>query len=133
LLSLPPIDYTEVMTNNHFKTSALALAAAAQDAGFPLSTYALLHITDALVQAGINFGEGVPAFNLESHEGRVALALATPGVIDSLRDGKLINAIKVLREAGGRDADFGAFIGLKHAKEAIEDPRLKGEYYVSAW
>jgi hypothetical protein len=120
------------MTNNHFKTSALALAAAAKEAGYPLSTYELLNITDALVQAGINFAEPVLP-DIETHEGRVALGLATLEVLYSLREGKLINAIKALREAGGRDGNNVALIGLKHAKEAIEDPRLKGEYYVSAW
>jgi hypothetical protein len=123
------IDYTEAMTNNHFKTSALALAVASEAAGFPLSAYALLHITDRLVAAGVNFAEPAPPSGIETHDGRVALGLATPEVIDCLREGKSINAIKALREAGGRDGNNVALIGLKHAKEAVEDPRLKEAYY----
>lgn len=51
-----------------------------------------------------------------THDGRVLAALSDPEVMEHMRNGKKINAIKRLRAVGN--------LSLKDAKEAVEDTRV---------
>ena len=53
---------------------------------------------------------------VNSHEGRVAVCLGSPTIINFMQDGKKIHAIKELRQITG--------CGLREAKDAVEDYRV---------
>jgi len=69
--------------------------------------------------------------DVSTHEARVRLALNTPDVINALQRGNQIVAIKALRAAGGGDDTGYGRISLLHAKEAVQDDRVKRVYYVA--
>ncbi len=102
------------MTNTHFKNSVLALSNAASNVGVFLNTYELLNLAEALVEAGVNFAE--PTTIGSTHETRVRDALNNAEVMQHMRDGKKISAIKALRLLTN--------CGLKEAKDAVEDSRV---------
>jgi ribosomal protein L7/L12 len=76
------------------------------------NTYDLLNAVDAVM--------GVVVPDPDTHEGRVQIGLNSSVVIDFLRAGQKINAIKQLRAL--------ASCGLKEAKDATEDSRLDAYY-----
>jgi hypothetical protein len=61
--------------------------------------------------------------DLTTHEGRVAFAKTLADVTDALAMCQYITAIKALRTAAD---DFGPTMGLKDAKEAIDELRMYG-------
>ncbi len=59
------------------------------------------------------------------HDGRVQAALSSVKVMDCMREGKKINAIKEVRALTS--------CNLKDAKDVVEDPRLDAHLARSSW
>lgn len=96
------------------------------------------NLTDSIWDVGLKLREVTeelrlnrpkPDTDISTHEGRVNLALNTPAVVNALKEGKYILAIKELRAAvmatakaaGNNDS---LVWGLKACKEAMDDPRV---------
>jgi ribosomal protein L7/L12 len=63
------------------------------------------------------------------HDMLVAAALGHNGVMEEVRNGKKINAIKALRNLTRFNVgDLSVVAGLKAAKEAVEDPRVMAQF-----
>lgn len=92
------------MNHEQFKKVVMTLSPYITD------TYNLLNAADAVM------GVLPVTMQVDTHEGRVLAALADPEVIQHMRDGKRINAIKRIRVITN--------CGLLDAKNASEDPRL---------
>lgn len=102
---------------NRFRTVARALAAHMTD------TYALLAAADSVIDAD---PYPRPADPVIPHDLIVLAALGSREVMDFMVEGKKINAIKAVRGLV-RDPDGSFGIGLKAAKEAVEDKRVETE------
>lgn len=85
--------------------------------------YALTDAADAIVSLPT---EAVPVV-APPHDLLVFAALGHDGVMAEVNNNKKINAIKILRGLWSNTGG-GSGIGLKAAKEAIEDPRVSGAY-----
>lgn len=110
------------MLTSHFKDAAKTLVLAAGNAGVTLNTYDILNLTDALISLGANFT--APESDAPM---LVTVALNTHEVMQSMYDGKKINAIKALRAVTG--------CGLKEAKDAVEDSHVAAQValYSNPW
>jgi ribosomal protein L7/L12 len=107
------------MTTDRFRSVAHVLA------NHISGTYALLEATDAVVAldppaAASSYPLAIP------HDVLVAAGLGTSSVMFAVRQGKRINAIKALRSVASG-------IGLKAAKEAIEDERINAYFDLDNW
>ncbi len=111
--------------NDRFRSAALALRPHISD------TYALLDAADSVVslvetevaQAESRLPDPIPHWLL------VRMARDNYDVMEAVRQGKRINAIKALRALGIPPTGSGpSLIGLKAAKEAIEDPSFEGDF-----
>lgn len=88
-------------------------------APFVTDSLSLIQAVDAVVDA-IDTGFVAPP-TYDTHDSRVEAGLRSTEVLNYLRDGKKINAIKELRTITS--------CGLKEAKDAVEDERLEAFYY----
>jgi hypothetical protein len=108
------------MTNtNRFRTVALTLRDYVHG-----DTYALLAATDAIV--ALDLPDEPLVVTVVPHNLLVAAALGSPEVMQYVLLEKKINAIKELRALWPYAHASGQGIGLRAAKEAIEDPRVWG-------
>lgn len=115
--------------NDRFRTAALTLRSHISD------TYSLLAAADDVVslietevaQVESRLPDPLPHWLL------VRIAKDNYEVMEALRQGKRINAIKALRALGIPPEGNGpSLIGLKAAKEACEDPTFAGEFNLYA-
>ena len=113
--------------NDRFRSAALALRSHISD------TYSLLAAADDVVslietevaQVESRRPEPLPHFLL------VRIAKDNYDVMEAMRKGQKINAIKALRAVGIRD-NAASVISLKAAKEAVEDPEVMAAFNMYA-
>lgn len=86
-------------------------------------TYDLLNAADAVV----NLPSAAPRV-AAPHDLLVWAALGNPTILDHVKSGNKIGAIKELRGLWLSKGGDGVGIGLKEAKEVIEDWRVWGNY-----
>jgi ribosomal protein L7/L12 len=107
-------------TSSNFRSIAAALQP------YISNTYDLLNATDA-VEALLPLVPADSGYHIvpSSHDALVLTALSSDVVLNWLRDGKKINAIKEVRAL--------TTCGLREAKDAVEDPRVDRFYGKVAW
>lgn len=102
--------------DSHFKNVTHTLATACGNAGVTLDVYALLHLSEALIDMGFDANERDPEQEVTEHNMLVDAAIGLPECMEYMRQTQKIRAIKVLRDMTG--------CGLKAAKDAVEDNRV---------
>lgn len=107
--------------NDRFRSAALALRPHVSD------TYSLLAAADDVVSLIETEVARVEAPGLIPHWFLVRVALNDPAVMEAVKQGKRINAIKALREVGINGVER-SIINLRQAKEAIEDPDVEAHF-----
>jgi ribosomal protein L7/L12 len=107
--------------SDRFRSVALALRSYVSD------TYALLEAADAVIALDAPAPSPTGSSLEIPHEVLVCAALGNEDVMQQVHAGKKINAIKELRGLGARTGLVSA-VGLKAAKEAVEDERVWGRY-----
>lgn len=109
--------------NSRFRTLAFALR------NYVENTYDLLCAVDAVMDLDSEVVDERPLSSLDiPRDLLVAAALGSPAVMTEVYAGKKINAIKALRTLGARPGSAPTTVGLKAAKEAVEDERVWGLY-----
>ena len=109
--------------NSRFRTLAFALRHHIND------TYDLLSAVDAVMDLDSEVVDERPPSSLDlPHDLLVAAALGSEAVMQGVHEGKKINAIKALRTLGNRPGGGVTTIGLRAAKEAVEDERVWSKY-----
>lgn len=109
--------------NSRFRTLAFALRNYVPD------TYNLLCAVDAVMDLDSEVVDERPVSSLDlPRDLLVAAALGSEAVMAGVYAGKKIEAIKALRAVGARPGGGVSTIGLKAAKEAVEDERVWSKY-----
>lgn len=110
--------------NSRFRSLAFALQNYVSD------TYNLLSAVDAVMDLDSEVVDERPPSPYRDlpHDLLVAAALGSEAVMQGVRNGKKIEAIKALRTLGERPGVGVTTIGLRAAKEAVEDNRVWGQY-----
>lgn len=110
------------MTENRFRTVALVLRP------YVGGTYDLLEAADAVVALDPPAVAASAVLPIP-HALLVMAALGSEAVMTEVRAGKRINAIKALRMLS-KNSDDQITVGLKAAKEAIEDVKVEAFFNV---
>lgn len=109
--------------SNRFRSIALALRP------YVGGVYDLLEAADAVVALDGEVVDERPPSSLDlPHDLLVAAALGSEAVMQGVRNGKKIDAIRALRALGNRPGGGVSTIGLRAAKEAVEDGRVWSTY-----
>lgn len=104
------------MTSPHFKNVAHTLATACGNAGVTLDIYALLHLTEALIDMGFDATE--PEVEPDPHDVLVDMCQRSSYILENVQGTRNIMAIKELRTLVPGTT-------LKAAKDAVLDSHVQ--------